>query len=187
MRGSLVQLTPFVLLDRVSPINVQWLVGIHRDDDFSNECVDASFFKSAHKWEKGRHGCGYCHCLVTKLCSILCHPVDCSLPGSSVHGISQARILEWVTISFFGTFLTRDRTHVSCSGRRILYHWATREAQVWLSRNAISFLQVSYFQENQISQEQLENWHFTLLSLLLELMLEAVSLWLLLVEKTSRG
>ena len=42
-----------------------------------------------------------CHCcLVAKLCLPPCHPMDCSLPGSSVHGISQARILKWVAISF---------------------------------------------------------------------------------------
>ena len=35
-------------------------------------------------------------CSVTKSCLILCDPTDCSPPGSSVHGISQARILEWV-------------------------------------------------------------------------------------------
>ena len=38
--------------------------------------------------------------LVTQSCPILCNPMDCSLPGSSVHGIFQARILEWVAISF---------------------------------------------------------------------------------------
>ena len=37
---------------------------------------------------------------VVKLCPIICDPIDCSLPGSSVHAISQARILEWVAISF---------------------------------------------------------------------------------------
>ena len=37
---------------------------------------------------------------VAQLCLILCNPMDCSLPGFSVHGILQARILEWVTISF---------------------------------------------------------------------------------------
>ena len=37
---------------------------------------------------------------VTELCPTLCKPMDCCLPGSSVHGISQARILEWVAISF---------------------------------------------------------------------------------------
>ena len=37
---------------------------------------------------------------VAQLCLILCNPMDCSLPGSSVHGILQARILEWVAIPF---------------------------------------------------------------------------------------
>ena len=39
-------------------------------------------------------------CLVARSCPTLCNPMDCSPPGSSVHGISQARILEWVAISF---------------------------------------------------------------------------------------
>ena len=39
---------------------------------------------------------------VTQSCPTLCNPVDCSLPGSSVHGIFQARILEWVAIAFSG-------------------------------------------------------------------------------------
>ena len=48
---------------------------------------------------------------------------DCSPPGSSVHGISQARILEWVVISFSrGSSQPRDQTHVSSIGRQILYH-----------------------------------------------------------------
>ena len=42
-----------------------------------------------------------CVRLVTQMCLTLCHPMDCSSPGSSVHGILQARILEWVAISFF--------------------------------------------------------------------------------------
>ena len=55
--------------------------------------------------------------------------MDCSLPGSSVLGISQVRILEWVAISFSrGSSRPRDQTHPSCLGRRILYHWATWEA-----------------------------------------------------------
>ena len=54
-------------------------------------------------------------CLVIQSYLILCVPVDCSLPGSSVHGIFQARILEWVTISFSrGSSQTSDQTHVSC-------------------------------------------------------------------------
>ena len=41
-----------------------------------------------------------CCCLITQSHLTLCHPMDCSPPGSSVHGISQSRILEWVAISF---------------------------------------------------------------------------------------
>ena len=45
----------------------------------------------------------------------LCNPMDCSPPGSCVHGISQAKTLEWVAISFSrGSFHPRDQTHVSC-------------------------------------------------------------------------
>ena len=53
-------------------------------------------------------------------CPTLWDPIDCSPPGSSAHGILQARILEWVAISF-----SRDRIQVSCSGWQILYHCAT--------------------------------------------------------------
>ena len=60
----------------------------------------------------------------------LCDPVDCSPPGSSVHGILQARILEWVSISFSrGSSLPRDRTQVSCIAGRCFNLWTTREAQ----------------------------------------------------------
>ena len=59
-------------------------------------------------------------------------PLDCSLPGPSVHGVLQARILEWVASSSSrGTSSPRDWTGVSCLGRWILYHWATREALPW--------------------------------------------------------
>ena len=48
-------------------------------------------------------------------CPTLWDPMDCSRPGSSVHGISQAKILEWVAISFSrGSFRPRDQTNVSC-------------------------------------------------------------------------
>ena len=60
------------------------------------------------------------------------NPVNCRLPGSSVHGIFQARILEQVAISYSrGSSWHRDQTHVSCISciaRGILYHCATREA-----------------------------------------------------------
>ena len=71
-----------------------------------------------------------CWCLVAKSCLTLSNPKSCSPPSSSVHGISQARILEWVAISFSrGSLWPREWTRVSCTGRGvILYRWATREA-----------------------------------------------------------
>ena len=60
---------------------------------------------------------------------LFCDPINCSLPGSSVHGIFQTRVLEWVAISFSrGSSWAMDYTHnshISCNGRWILYHWAT--------------------------------------------------------------
>ena len=53
---------------------------------------------------------------------LFCDPMDRSPRGSSVHGISQARILEWVVLSFSrGSSQPRDRIHISCLGRQILY------------------------------------------------------------------
>ena len=52
---------------------------------------------------------------VAQSCLTLCDPLDCSLPGSSLHGIFQARVLEWVGISFFrGSSQPKDQTQVSC-------------------------------------------------------------------------
>ena len=60
--------------------------------------------------------------------------MECSLPGSSVHGISQARVLAWVATSFSrGSSRLRDQTHVSCAGRQIPYPWVAWEAPVSLS------------------------------------------------------
>ena len=56
---------------------------------------------------------------VTQPCPTLCDPVDCSPPGSSIHGILQARILEWGAVSFSrGSSQPRDWTRVSCIAGR---------------------------------------------------------------------
>ena len=56
--------------------------------------------------------------------------MDCSPPGTCVHGISQARILEWVAIPFSrGSSRPRDQTQVSCIAGRFFTIWATRKAQ----------------------------------------------------------
>ena len=66
---------------------------------------------------------------VAQSCPTLCYPMACSPPGSSVHGIFQARILEWVAISFSrGSSQPRDQTQVSCITGRCFNLWATREA-----------------------------------------------------------
>ena len=62
-------------------------------------------------------------------CSVMSNalwPMDYSSPGSSVRGILQERILEWAAISSSkGSSWPKDGTHVSCTGRQILYHWVT--------------------------------------------------------------
>ena len=70
-----------------------------------------------------------CECvvLVVQSCPTLGGTLDCSLPGSSVHGVLQARILDRVAISYSrGSSQPRDCG--SCIGRQILYHWTTWEA-----------------------------------------------------------
>ena len=73
-----------------------------------------------------------CVCLVLQSYLTLCDLVGYSPLGCSVHGILQARILEWVAISSSrGSSQPRDHTHVSCIpciGRQTFYHWAIREA-----------------------------------------------------------
>ena len=67
--------------------------------------------------------------VVTQLCPTLCDPMHCSLPGSSIHGIFQARILEWVAISFSkGSCRPRDQTCASRIASRLLTIWASRES-----------------------------------------------------------
>ena len=80
--------------------------------------ISYGYYKDEVKWSE-----------VTQLCPTLCDPMDCSLPGSSVRGILQARILEWVAISFSRrSSQARDRTRVSRIAGRCFTIWATREA-----------------------------------------------------------
>ena len=79
-----------------------------------------------------------------------CDPMDCSPPGSSVHGILQARILEWVAMpSSKGSSWPRNRSHISylsCIGRWVLYHWATWESLIcWLHSKCSSHLGCSFY------------------------------------------
>ena len=77
-------------------------------------------------------GGDFTFCICSQSPLTLCDPMDCQLPGSSGHGISQARIQKWVAIFFCrGSSQPWDRAHISCIssvGKKILYHLATWEA-----------------------------------------------------------
>ena len=91
-----------------------------------------------------------CVCACAQSGLTLCDPMDCSPPHTSVHGVSQARILEWVATSFSGvSSQTRDRTGLSCIGRWILSQRATREALYKRATN-------SYTSQNQADEEMCE-------------------------------
>ena len=84
----------------------------------SQGCVFKDLFTETMKREKSE---------VTQLCLTLCNPTDYSLLGSSICGISQARMLKWVAISFSrGSAQPRDRTQVSHIVGRCSTVWATR-------------------------------------------------------------
>ena len=77
---------------------------------------------------------------VAQSCPTLCDPADCSPPGSSAHGILQARVLEWVAISFSrGSARPRDWTQVSHIAGRRFNLWATRgshQCHLWGTYNS---------------------------------------------------
>ena len=79
--------------------------------------------------------------LCAQLHPTLCDPMNCSLPGSSVHRISQARIPEWVAISYSrGSSQLKDWIRILCTGRWILYHWVAGEALYACRRWVFIFL-----------------------------------------------
>ena len=112
---------------------------------FLNELINLDFYSLV---QSSNLYSNYCLCLLTSLftgrewrsevkwsevaqsCPTLCDPMDCSLSGSSIHGIFQARMLEWISISFSrGPFHPRNRTQVSrIAGRRFTI-WTARKPQ----------------------------------------------------------
>ena len=99
--------------------------------------------------------------LVTQSCLTLCNPMDCSQPGSSVHGILQGRILEWEAIPFSrGSSQARNWTQVSCTGRQITI-WATREAHYYKLHSLSHMLkQLRLFQDDseKLMIRESEKW-----------------------------
>ena len=97
---------------------------------------------------------------VTQSCPTLCDPMDCSLPGSSVHGIFQAIVLGWIAISFSrGPSQPRDRTPVSHIVDRRFIVWATRGSSFWKISHIISIpylKSISFFP--LVWTEQIKFW-----------------------------
>ena len=86
---------------------------------------------------------------VAQSCPTLCSPMDCSLPGSSVHGIFQAIVLEWIAISFSRvSSQPKDRTQVSCIVDRHFTIWATREVLQVYSTYSL-YLCLNYFKKEK--------------------------------------
>ena len=80
--------------------------------------------------------------------------MEYSTPGSSRHGIFQARVLEWVAISYSrGSFWLRDQywvSYISYTGRQILYHWATWEAPKYLYSVHLTWIQQVFVEDQQL-------------------------------------
>ena len=92
---------------------------------------------------------------------LFCDPMDCSPSGSSVHGILQARILEWVFIPFSrGSSWSRDQTQASCIAGRLFTIWATNTCVTSFFNNLKKFL-CTPFQLLSISHMQLLFWFAT--------------------------
>ena len=99
------------------------------------------FFTTSSTWEAQINAL----VLVAQLCPTFCDPMGYSLPGSSVHGILQARILKWVAIPFFrGSSWPRDQTWVSLIAGRFFTIWATREALFNIQKSII-FQYISFW------------------------------------------
>ena len=72
--------------------------------------------------------------LIAQSCLTLCDPIDCSTAGLSVHGILQARILEWVAIPFSWLFLTQGSNPSLLHCRQIVYHLSNQGSDPWVGK-----------------------------------------------------
>ena len=88
---------------------------------------------------------------VAQSCPTLCDPVDCSLPGSSVHGILQARILKWVTISFSTAFLNSSLKLIHSFNKHL---WSTSYLPVDTAVTVISHLMEPTVQHRRRKEER---------------------------------
>ena len=105
-----------------------------------------------------------CYCLVTKSCPTVCDPMDCSPPGSSLHGISQARIVEWIAIPFSrGSLQPRDQTQFFRTAGGSFTSWVKREGssciQLYLICLIIMSIDLPRLRPLQGMASVFVNWH----------------------------
>ena len=109
-----------------------------------------------------------CGCCLVTIVSDSCNPMDCSLPSSSVHGISQARILEQVAISFSRGSYHPGIEPMSPAWQEILYHWATWEAPSPANTFSMSWCAIRWVRGKKHAENFLFNlfirwlWHIFL-------------------------
>ena len=144
------------LLHSTNTKSSHWMLAIYLSGAHSEE----SMVSCAHT-----HACAHVHSIVPDSCE----PMDCSPPGSSVRGILQERILEWVAMpSSRGSFQPRDRicaSYIPCSGRLVLYqlsHWKS-PVSCMEELNLVKekeYIQIAIFtlQQNNYKGTILETW-----------------------------
>ena len=121
----------------------------HKNTDIGKDYVQNGYTVRSYRISQGVCVC-VCVCVCVWVCAqlppTLRDPMQCSLPNSSVHGIFQPKILEWVAILYFrGSSLPRGWTWLSCvsyDGRQILHHWATWEA--YITGNYMQYPGINY-------------------------------------------
>ena len=117
--------------------NMKLFVGSHlvaTKSDHLSSCLTRRKQQLKNMWMTELHVWRTAECIelyaakLCQLCPTLCDPIDSSPLGSSVYGILQARILEWVAIPFSrGSSQPKDGTRVSCIAGRFFTIWANRE------------------------------------------------------------
>ena len=106
----------------------------------------------------------FCCCfLVTQLYPTLCDRMNCRPPGFPIHGIFQARILEWVALSFSrGSSLLRDQICTAYLGRQILYCWATRHSVIKRNKHEsveLRWMNLEPIIKSEVSQKEKNKYH----------------------------
>ena len=116
-------------------------------------------------------------CMHARSYLTLCDPLDCSPPGSSVHGIFQARMLEWVAISYSRrSCWHRDWTHIPCISRWVLYHCATWETSLTFPK--YSFVPLSWEQLGSPQKIKVLKWETNQFLPILSLLAMVGHIWL---------